>query len=292
MTLTARDKKIVMLLAPLVVILAFWFLVFSPKRSESAKLGDTLTAVEGKRDAAEATAQRLEVARNDYAKDYATVVSLGKAVPSSVDMPSLLVQLESAAKGTGINFDSIKAGARATAPTQGAKTTDPGQGASAAGGEKATTGAGQATEKANDAKATSEQGSAPAGGSAAPAAGAPAAAPQTAPGLDSVPLDFSFTGSFFDLADFFHDMKRFVAVTNGKISVKGRLMTIDSLSYTATRFPTIDATVKATVYLSPKSEGTTAGGTPAGPGAQSAAASGNPSTSAPTSAPAGAGGAP
>jgi hypothetical protein len=32
---------------------------------------------------------------------YAQVVRLGKALPSSVDMPSLLVQLDAAAAGTG-----------------------------------------------------------------------------------------------------------------------------------------------------------------------------------------------
>ena len=53
-----------------------------------------------------------------------------------------------------------------------------------------------------------------------------------APGLDSVPLDFTFTGSYFDLADFFHRMKRFVRVANDEIKVQGRLMTIDSLDFT------------------------------------------------------------
>ncbi len=246
MTLTPRDKKIAMVLAPVVLVLGFWFLILSPKRSESAQLGEKLTKVEQTRDEAQAKAQRLEGARNDYAKDYATVVRLGKAVPSSVDMPSLLVQLDSAAKGTGIAFDSIKAGPRSTATASGSApggTSNTGQPAAAAGGQKANTGPGQAAEKANDAKATSEKSSAAAGGSSASAG---AAGSSSAPGLDTVPLGFDFTGSFFDLADFFHEMKRFVQVANGKISVKGRLMTIDSMNFKATNFPTINATVQAT----------------------------------------------
>ena len=54
-----------------------------------------------------------------------------------------------------------------------------------------------------------------------------------APGLESIPLDFTFNGTFFDLADFFHRMKRFVKVANDDIVVRGRLMTIDSLNWKA-----------------------------------------------------------
>ena len=39
-------------------------------------------------------------------------------------------------------------------------------------------------------------------------------------GLDSVPLELEFTGSFFDLADFFHRIKRFVRVANENMVVR------------------------------------------------------------------------
>jgi hypothetical protein len=103
------------------------------------------------------------------------------------------------------------------------------------------------------------------------------------PGLDSVPLDFEFKGSFFDLADFFHRMKRFVRVANQQIVVRGRLITINSFSFDGSQtFPTIDAKVHATVYLAPKAEGVSAGATPQGPsgsGPASAPASQSASTS-------------
>ncbi len=289
MSLNARDKKIVMLLIPVLVLGAFYFLLLSPKRSESAQLGAQLTAVEQKRDTAVAKAGQLEGARNTYAEDYATVVRLGKAVPSSLDMPSLLVQLESAAKGTGIDFDSVKAGARTAAPAPAAAAVPPASGAQ--------TGPGKVAQNANNTKASADKSAAAAsatsaGGSsptpATPTAAGPAA--PTAPGLDSVPLDFTFTGSFTGLADFLHRMKRFVRVANNKISVKGRLMTIDSLSFKSTTFPTIEATVSATVYLSPKAEGTTAGATPSGPQAVPTAAATAPGPApspTPASAPAG-----
>lgn len=285
MSLSARDKKIVMLLVPIAVLAGFWLLLLSPKRSESARLGEQLTAVEQKRDTAVAKAGQLEGARNTYAEDYATVVRLGKAVPSSLDMPSLLVQLESAAKGTGIDFDSVKAGARTTA-----SAAAPAAGAASG----AQTGPGKTAQNADNAKAGADKSSAAAGATSASGSTPPAAGPTgaTTPGLDSVPLTFTFTGSFFELADFLHRMKRFVRVANDKISVKGRLMTIDSLGFKSTTFPTIEASVTASVYLSPKSEGTTAGATPAGPqtAPTSAAPAPSPSPSG-TPAPAPAGGA-
>jgi Tfp pilus assembly protein PilO len=275
-SLSARDKKILMVVVPVAVLAAFWLLLLSPRRAESARLGEQLSAVEQKRDTAVAKANQLQGARNTYADDYATVVRLGKAVPSSLDMPSLLVQLESAAKGTGIDFDSVKAGARTDATTSSTVTST-----TAGGTDSAKTGPGKTAEKAQDAKTSADQGAAAASatstttntGTTGFSTGAAAA-----PGLDSVPLTFTFNGSFFQLADFLHRTKRFVRVVNNKISVKGRLMTIDSLAFKSTAFPTIEASITATVYLSPKAEGVTGGATPAGPRSTS-------NTVAPTSAP-------
>jgi hypothetical protein len=82
-----------------------------------------------------------------------------------------------------------------------------------------------------------------------------------------MPLELQFVGNFFNLADFFHDVKRFVRVANQTVVVSGRLVTIEDVKFESDPelFPKITATLKATVYLSPKTEGTTAGATPQGP---------------------------
>jgi hypothetical protein len=76
-----------------------------------------------------------------------------------------------------------------------------------------------------------------------------------------------FVGNFFSLADFFHDIKRFVRVANKNVLVSGRLVTIEGVKFASDPelFPRITAEIKATVYLSPKTQGTTAGATPQGP---------------------------
>jgi Tfp pilus assembly protein PilO len=234
-------------------------------------VSDQLAQVEAARDTAKAQAAQVAGSKEAFSRDYATVIRLGKSVPAKVDMPSLLVQLDAAAKGTGIDFVSIQTGDRTGAPAAPAAATS-GTGPNAAGAPPAQSGAGKAAQAAGGAAAASTP--------AAGATGTTGATSGTTPqGLESVPLDFEFTGSFFDLASFFHDMKRFVRVANNKVVVNGRLITIDSFSFDAGQtFPSLKAAVHATVYLAPKSEGATAGAGPQGPapatpGAQSQTAS-------------------
>jgi hypothetical protein len=243
MSLTARDRKILIALVPLAIVVAYWFLLLAPKRDESAKLQDQLTHVQSDRDAAVQKLAGLGAAKQSFARDYATVIYLGKSIPSVVDMPSLLVQLDRASRGTGIKFTSIKTGARSDS-----------SGASGGGSP------------------TGQQTSTPAQGASAPATGG---AQGANPAFDTVPLDFQFDGSFFDLVDFFHRMKRFVRVANERILIRGRLMTVNSFTFEPGQdgFPHIKATVHATVYLAPKAGGVAAGATQQGPaGAQPAQA--------------------
>jgi hypothetical protein len=207
-------------------------------------------------------------------------------------MPSLLVQLDRAARGTGIKFTDVKAGERSgsSAPAPAPATSTPssgGSGPTAPGAAPAQSGPGQAAQNASGAvnSANSANGAnAAAAGSTAPG-GTTGAAATGAPGLESIPLDFEFTGSFFDLADFFHRMKRFVRVANNRIVIRGRLMTINSFSFDSSEaFPQIKAQVSATVYLAPKAEGVDAGASPQGPAAGSGAGttqSAAPGTSSP-----------
>ncbi len=305
MTLNARDKKIVMALVPLMLVAAYWFLVIGPKREEARALGDKLAKAESRRATAQSAQGQAEATKDSYADDYATIVRLGKAIPADVDMPSLLVQLDRAAQGTNIRFAKIAAGARtaalaapAPAPAAAGSTTPPP--ASDAGGAAPATGLGRATESANEGTAAANSSSsASAAAAGSPTVGSPAPGSPTAPAtatsapaaLDTVPLTFSFDGRFADLADFFHEMKRFVRVANDRVQVDGRLMKIDGFTFDSTKFPTITAEVTATVYLSPKVQGTTAGATPEGPAPATApttptTAPTTPTTPAPAAAPA------
>jgi hypothetical protein len=320
--LTARDRKIVIALLPLLLIGVYWFLVLSPKRKEAKKLDAKVTQAQQARDAAVSQANSLEQAKAAFSSQFAEMVRLGKAIPTQVDMPSLIVQLDAAAHGTGIQFGDIKVGARVPAAPVATSTGSTGSSTStssssttsstggttpppvAAGGAQAQTTFGKAAESANNAAAqgnaqaiqqsgltagdasTSTAGKTglPVGGGSSVSA-TPITAGQPVPGLDTVPLTFTFGGKFNNLADFFHRLKRFVHVANNKISVQGRLITIDSLKFTssATNFPNLEADVSATVYLSPKDGGTTAGATAQGPATNTPGATTSSSASQPSS---------
>src|SRR4051812_22690689 len=271
MSMTDRDRKILFALIPLVLIVAYWFLLLAPKREEAGKVRDELSQAEAARDTAQQKASQLAGAKNNFAADYATVIRIGKSIPTSVDMPSLLVQLDRAARGTGIKFTNIKAGERLGAPTAPAAATTPAtpgggtSGPATPGAPPAQSGPGQAAQTASGAVGTANGASTAAAGTTPGANGAPAGAATGAAGLESVPLDFEFDGSFFDLADFFHRMKRFVKVANDRIVIRGRLMTIDTFTFDSAAFPEIKAQVSATVYLAPKAQGVDAGASPQGP---------------------------
>jgi hypothetical protein len=292
MSMTDRDRKILLLIVPAVILAAYWFLLMSPKRDEAATAGQELTAQEQRRDDAQARAASLSGARTDFAADYSELVRLGKAVPTSVDMPTVLVQLDDAARGTDIKFIRItaqerEAAAATTAAPPGSDTSGsdpataggaPAQSAPGAAGESA----GNAVSAANSSSASAEQsglapgdaqtsqpandGSLPIGGGSVAPDGTPIAG-SAVPGLDTVGLELEFTGNFLDLSDFFHRIKRYVEVDNENLNVRGRLLTVDGVEFKSEPdlFPRITATLNATVYLAPEIEGATAGATPSGP---------------------------
>jgi Tfp pilus assembly protein PilO len=289
--ITSRDRKIILALVPLLLLAGYWFMVLAPKRAESQKVNQELTQAQGARDAAQQQVAQLNAAKASFAVDYATVLRLGKAVPTTVDMPSLLIQIDNAAHGTGVRIGDFKPGTATpgdgSTPSPAGGSTPPGggnnpaapgappaQGFPAKQAQKAGNGVTQANG-ANQANADKANGGPQTG----------AAASSSAPGLVSVPLTFTMTGDYFSLADFLHRMKRFVRVVNDQIVVQGRLMTIESFSFqnNDAGSPGLKADVSATVYLTPPEQGTTAGATSQGPAGASGAASTSATPGAPAS---------
>jgi Tfp pilus assembly protein PilO len=304
-TLTDRDRKILIALVPVLVLVAYWFLLLAPKRAEVTKAKEDLALQEQRVETARAAAQAAESAKEDFDASYSQLVRLGKAIPSTVDMPSLLVQLDAAAAGTGIVFTKIATGDRVEGATTPAATTTPAPAGSesgttgtpvAAGGEAAQSQPGGAAEAANNAQQTANQNTAAAEQSGVEPSDTQTSVPAgtdtstgatgtVAPaGLATVPLELSFEGNFFNLADFFHHVKRFVSLTNSDVLVSGRLLTVETVRWASDEaiFPHITAEITATIYLSPKAQGVTAGATPAGPATGTPASGTTPAEGAPT----------
>lgn len=218
-----------------VVAGAFWIMVLSPKRDEVKKLDAKVKAVESSLAQHQSEIAASEEARKEFPVDYQHLVVLGKAVPPSDETPSLLVQLTRISKQAGVRFATLSLQSEGTG-----------------GGEAAPAAASGETVSATEAAASLM----PLGASVGPA------------GLAVMPYSLTFTGSFFNIADFIHGLDALVKTNNEQVGVNGRLVTINGFSLgenPEAEFPSLAATFSVTTYLTPPSEGTTAGASPEGP---------------------------
>jgi len=246
--MTASRKILVTVLALAAVAGAFWYLALAPKQQEATRLQGEIDSARAQIDQTRQQVATLRQAEGSYAMNYASVARLGKAVPADDDMRSLIVQLDSAAKRSGVDFSSIELTSGGAGASQG--TASPASQASTA--------------------------TLPPGATVGPA------------GLPTMPFSFEFDGSFFSLSDFFARLERFVKAKGQEVDVSGRLLAVDGFSLEPGEdgFPHVTAKIGATAYLVPKDQGAMGGGTPGGPtpGVAGAAGAAPVSTTAPAAA--------
>jgi len=220
------------MLAVAVLAFAFWSLLLSPKRDEAAKLGEEVKSLESSLAQHRSEAQSAAAAKEAFASDYEHLVVLGKAVPPEAETPSLLVQLDTIAAKSRVEFESLEL--EQTGSSEGeAPAPEPGPLTSATEAEASLL---------------------PLGASVGPA------------GLAVMPYSLTFQGSFFRVAEFIEGLDKLVKTTNANVAVNGRLITVNgfTLEPGENGFPQLKATFKVTTYLTPPGEGVTAGATPEG----------------------------
>jgi hypothetical protein len=283
----AFDRSILIALPLLALVIAFWFLVLSPKREEASKLGDEVASLESEVSELQRAAEFAEQAKDEFPRDYADLVTLGKAVPEDSDTPSLFAQLSGISQRASVDFRSLElvsgdGESAAPAPTPTEETTP----APAPTAETA-------PAAAPTGETAPPAGEAPAAESAAPTEAAAAPLPLGAAvgpaGLPVMPYKLEFLGDFFRVADFIDGLDGTVSTKGGSVSVDGRLMTIDGFSLTrdpAKGYPSLLANFAVTTYLTPSTEGLTAGASPSGPAPVSTETTSAPATETPSTAPA------
>lgn len=247
--MTGRDRMILIVVAVLALLVAPYVLLISPKRDQASKLQKQVSSLQSQLVAARADAASAQTARVAFGSSYTALVRLGEAVPTDDNTPSLIYQLQSAASAAHVDFQSL---------TYNAASAGSASASSASASQSATTGL-------------------PPGATVGPA------------GFPIEPFTFTFQGNFFHLADFLGRLQRFVQTGNQRLSVSGRLMTLNAISLGPAQsgFPQITATIAATTYLLPASQGLLNGATSLGPapsGAQTVSAPSAGSSSAGSSA--------
>jgi hypothetical protein len=242
---TARDRIIIVVVLVVAALGAFWFVGLAPKRKEAADLQSKIDVAAKQVTDAELKASQARQAKARYTKDYAEVATLGKAVPKSDALPSLIYQLQAAARGARINFNSLKL----TASSAGAATpSPPAATAAAAKGSGASTGSTSSSTSPSTATPSTSK-SAPA--TQAASAALPPGATIGSAGFPTMPFSFVFNGTFFDMEHFLRDVQRFVRVDGERVDVSGRLLSVDGFGLSAGPggFPNVKASISATAYL-------------------------------------------
>lgn len=260
--MTKRDRIVISVILSVGVLAALWFVALGPKRTESAKLDGQISKQQARLAIAQAGTANARDAKARYESDYAAVARLGQAVPADENTPSLVYELDHAADRAQIDFRSLRLDAVAAGGAAPAAPAPP-------------------------APATGDQGAAGAA-APAPAAGATGAAGSTTPvpapvvvsDFPTMPFSFDLEGSFFHLESFLRKVARFTAVKGEQITVAGRLVSVNGIQIAASGkgFPRISATVKATAYTLPASEGLMNGATPAAPALAAATTPAAPGT--------------
>jgi Tfp pilus assembly protein PilO len=244
--MSSVNRVIIAMLLVAALAVGFWMLLLGPKRKEASELGTTVSSL---RESLALDRQQVDealLARKQFPTDYGQLVVLGKAVPADDDTASLLVQIDRIAERAGVRFQEIDL----NAASEEASAALPEAGAATGAGAPPASGSGIAAPTEAAAAAM------PLGASVGPA------------GLAAMPYSLKFIGNFAHVADFIHGLDALVSTANSKVSVDGRLITVDGFSLgpqTGETFPRLEANFAVTTYLVPESQGTTAGATPAAP---------------------------
>jgi Tfp pilus assembly protein PilO len=85
----------------------YWKFMLAPKRAEAADLSTRISVAQAEVTQAQQTLVSYQKAKSEYRNNYAKVIRLGKAVPADDDTRSLVVQVDAAAKRSGVDFDNI-----------------------------------------------------------------------------------------------------------------------------------------------------------------------------------------
>ena len=103
--MTTRDRLIIVVVLVAAALGGFWFVGLAPKHKAASDLQVQIVTAQKKLADAEQMATQARKAKASYDDDYAAVATLGKAVPKSDALPSLLYQLQSAAHDARIDFE-------------------------------------------------------------------------------------------------------------------------------------------------------------------------------------------
>jgi Tfp pilus assembly protein PilO len=121
--MTGRDRIVLMVVVVAVFLVGGWMLLVSPKRKEAKAVEEKVTTAQRELTTAESQLSDARAAQAQYSTAYAAVVNLGKAVPASQEVASLVYQLEEASNLRDVSFNSIVSGASGSASSSSSSSS-------------------------------------------------------------------------------------------------------------------------------------------------------------------------
>lgn len=238
MKLNESNKTILAILVLAALAIGFWMLLLSPKREEVSKLEAQTEQLRASLAASQLEVAEAEAAKRKFPADYQRLVVLGQAVPSNEETSSLLVEVNRIARKAKVRFEGLEldagggVGAEAAASAETAPSVPPPTSGGAVGTPAST------TVPPTEAAAALL----PLGATIGPA------------GLGVMPYTLTFSGSFFQIADFIAGIDSLVRGSRNGVDVEGRLLTLNGFSLTEEQergFPYLEANFSVTTYLTP-----------------------------------------
>jgi Tfp pilus assembly protein PilO len=120
--MTGRDRLVALGIGVFAVLAAVWLLAVSPERKQAAALGAQVSVASAQLATAESQVASARSAEKQYPAAYSSIVSLGKAVPTSQEVPALIYQIAQASNQKHVEFASISSSATGS-PSAASGTT-------------------------------------------------------------------------------------------------------------------------------------------------------------------------
>jgi Type II secretion system (T2SS), protein M len=130
--MTGRDRMVLIGIVVVAVLGAVWMLGVSPERQKASQLDAQVAAAQAQLASAEDKVSSARAAQSQYATAYASLVSIGKAVPPSDEVPSLIEELSQASNEKQVDFTSITNGSGSGSSTSSSSSSSSTSSASAA----------------------------------------------------------------------------------------------------------------------------------------------------------------
>ena len=276
--MTKRDRLMILGVIAAVLIVSFYMFAISPAHKAAADAKAEVLTAQSALAQAQQKVTSGKAAQTAFRKDRATIVKIGRVVPETDDIPTLITQLETLAHKYDVYF--IKYTIAQTTGASASSAASP----SAAAGSTAASSSSTAQPGAKGVNSSTN----------AVAPLYPPGSVEIAGGLGRTPIIVGLRGQYFNLERYLRAVERFAVLSAKSEKANGRLIIVDGFSYKAGDLVFrevngkkqnterwLEAELGASVYFAPPLDTPTASGAPAASaaGAATPASTTTPSTS-------------